>query len=74
MLWLGSWGSFEGEHVLQDFSVRPAGLSESLHIFGLETSFLRVEGEFLKLLLVLNASSCETTTLSVLHEIRKADF
>lgn len=32
---------------------------------------LEVEGEFLKLVLVLNTLWCETTTLSVLHEIRQ---
>lgn len=72
--WAGSSGSFEGEHVLQDFSVRPVSLSEKLHIFGLETNFLRLEGEFPKLVLVLNTSSCETTTLSVLHEIEMHIF
>ena len=64
----------EGERVLQDFSARPAGLSERLHVVGLETSFLGMEGEFLKLVFVLNASSCETATLSVLHEMKKAEF
>lgn len=55
---------------MQDFSTRPAGLSQRLHVVGLETSFFGMEGDFLKL--VLNASSCETATLSVLHEMKKA--
>lgn len=59
---------------MQDFSARSAGQSERLHIVGLETIFLGMEGEFLKLVLVLNASSCETATLAVLHEMKKAGF
>lgn len=68
----GSWDSFE-ERVLQVFSSRPAGPSEMLHV-GLETSLLGMEGKFLQLVMMLNALSCETATLSVLHEMRKAEF
>lgn len=59
---------------MQDFSARSAGQSEKLHIVGLETIFLGTEGEFLKLVMVLNASSCETATLTVLREMKEAEF